>query len=145
MTTSRIDVIAAALRKPDLQRAFLGHELRGALVQGLGPGSTVPEWTATVPMLAEAVDTALTGAEEKDITAAAGTPSTPHALAIKFDGVDLVGVCCGRVIGRTPPDRPLAPGLIGLWQRHTGEPDRDKAWADALASLQTPPSEIGAS
>ncbi|MDX5569361.1 hypothetical protein PYK79_47300 [Streptomyces sp. ID05-04B] len=147
--TERIDTIAAALRNPVLRRAFVGHELRGSVVQGLGPGSTVPEWTATVPMLAEAIDTALTRAEEKDIpaasTPAAGTPSTPHALAVTYDGVDLIGTCCGRVIGRTPPTAPLAPGLVGLWQRHTGEPDPDQAWAAALTALTPAATPNGAS
>ncbi|MGW5509935.1 hypothetical protein ACWEV9_19490 [Streptomyces albogriseolus] len=65
--TSRTDVIAGVLRRPRLKRPVLAHELRQALVQGLGSGTEV-RWTATVPQLAEAIDTALTaaGREEKD-------------------------------------------------------------------------------
>ncbi|MFF8485215.1 hypothetical protein [Streptomyces antibioticus] len=140
--TDRIDIISSVLKSPVMGRVFLGHELRGPLVQGINSRSTEPAWTATVPMLAEAIDTALTRAQEKDTpttsSTVAGAPSTPHALAITYNGVDLIGTCCGRVIGRTPPTAPLAPGLVGLWQRHTGEPDHNQAWADALASLTTP-------
>ncbi|WP_073946485.1 hypothetical protein [Streptomyces kebangsaanensis] len=56
---SRTDTIAAVLRRPVLRRPLLAHELRGHVVQGLGPGSTETAWTATVPQLAEAIDTAL--------------------------------------------------------------------------------------
>jgi len=139
--TPRAETVAAVLRGRPPVREPLAYELRGSVVQLLGPSTTDPTWTATPEVLAEAIDTALTRAEQKDIPA--GTPSTAHALAVTFDGVDLVGTCCGRVIGRTPPDRPLGPGLVGLWQRHTDQADPDEAWADALASLSTTP--IGAS
>lgn len=138
--SARIDTIAAALRGPELQRQFLGHELRGALVQGVGAGSTEVVWTATVPMLAEAIDTALTKAEEaeeKDIPT--GTPSTPHALVLEADDIDLIGSCrCGRRIGRTPQRRSV-DGLVGLWERHVSE---DEAWTDALAALPTGGAEV---
>ncbi|MFB7597213.1 hypothetical protein [Streptomyces sp. NPDC056160] len=64
--TSRTDTIAAVLRRPVLKRPVLGHELRERLVQGLGPGTTVAAWTATVPQLAEAIETALVRQEQKD-------------------------------------------------------------------------------
>lgn len=64
--TSRTDLIAAVLRRPRLKRPVLAHELRGRLVQGLGAGSTDVEWTATIPQLAEAIDTALQKAQERE-------------------------------------------------------------------------------
>lgn len=139
--TGRLNTIATALRAPNLERRFLGHELRGALVQGVYANSTEVSWSATVPMLAEAIDTALTRAEEKDTPADAGAPSTPHALVLEAHGVDLVGTCrCGRSIGRTPLGRHI-DGLIGLWEQHCTQ--ADAAWADALTAL--PATSNGAS
>ncbi|WP_217545609.1 hypothetical protein [Streptomyces sp. GbtcB6] len=143
-----MDTIAAVLRSPRFRRPVLGQELRGAVVQGLGPGSSETRWTATVPQLAEAIDTALTRAEEKDTpvgstTAGTGTADTPHALVISRTEHDFVGACqCGRAIGRTPRARPL-DALVGLWEQHAAQADPDTAWADALQSLHTTP--IGAS
>lgn len=65
MNASRIDVIAAALRRPLLRRPVVGRELRGSIVQSLGRNSDVT-WSATVPQIAEAIDTALEKHEEKD-------------------------------------------------------------------------------
>lgn len=62
---SRTDIIAAVLRRPTFRRPVVGHELRGAQVQLLGRNSDLT-WTATVPQLAEAIDTALLKNEEKD-------------------------------------------------------------------------------
>ncbi|MEU9424291.1 hypothetical protein AB0D87_15905 [Streptomyces sp. NPDC048342] len=145
-----MDAIAAVLRNPTFRRPVLGQELRGAMVQGLGSGSgsSEPRWIATVPQLAEAIDTALTRAEEKDTpaggtTAGTGTADTPHALVISRTEHDFVGVCeCGRAIGRTPRTRHL-DGLVGLWEQHAAQADPDTTWADALNSLHTTP--IGAS
>ncbi|MYS44073.1 hypothetical protein GTY23_23140 [Streptomyces sp. SID5998] len=64
--TSRTETIAAVLRRPKLARPILAHELRQHVVQGLGPGTTAADWTATVPQLAEAIDTALLRQEQKD-------------------------------------------------------------------------------
>lgn len=101
---NRADTIAAVLRRPVLQRPVLAHELRGRLVQGLAPGSTMAEWTATVPQLAEAIDTAL----------AAG-----HALVIENRGPDLIGTCqCGRPLGRIRPGTRL-DALAVPWITHT--------------------------
>ncbi|MFZ4206813.1 hypothetical protein ACOZE4_18445 [Streptomyces griseoincarnatus] len=63
--TSRTDVIAAVLRRPRLKRPVLAHELRQSLVQGLRIGTTV-EWTATVPQLAEAIDSELAKQEQRE-------------------------------------------------------------------------------
>jgi hypothetical protein len=84
--TSRIDTIAGVLRQPKLWRPVLGHELREHVVECLGPGSTEPRWTATVPQLAEAIDTALQKSEEKDTPVATrptGTASTARAEIIR--------------------------------------------------------------
>ncbi|MDT6983701.1 hypothetical protein ACFSUJ_12005 [Streptomyces lusitanus] len=62
--TSRTDVIARVLRRPRLKRPVLAHELR-QMVQGLGTGTDV-EWTATVPQLAEAIDSELTKQEQRE-------------------------------------------------------------------------------
>ena len=64
--TSRTDLIAAVLRRPRLKRPLVAHELRGCLVQGIGPGSTDVDWQTTVPQLAEAIDTALQAAQERE-------------------------------------------------------------------------------
>jgi hypothetical protein len=56
---SRIDTIAAALRHPQPVREPLAIELRGSVVQLLGPGTTDPTWTATPEVMAEAIDSAL--------------------------------------------------------------------------------------
>lgn len=123
--SSRADMIAAVLRRPVLRRPFLAHELRGAMVQGLAPGSSESRWTATVQQLADAIDTALAASEEKDIPAGSatagsqGTAFTPHALVLELDGLDFRASCrCGRAIGRTPQGRPVE-GLVGLWEQHT--------------------------
>jgi hypothetical protein len=105
VTRTRTDVIADVLRRPVLLRPVLGHELRERLVQGIGPASTAAEWTATVPQLAEAIDTALTAADG-------------HALVIAHDGFDLIGTCCGRVLGRIRPGTHL-DALAAPWIRHT--------------------------
>ncbi|EYT83975.1 hypothetical protein CF54_04170 [Streptomyces sp. Tu 6176] len=76
--TRRTDTIAAVLRRPVLKRPVVGHELRERLVQGLGPGSTDAAWTATVPQLAEAIDTALTTQERREQK---GTRSRGRRLA----------------------------------------------------------------
>lgn len=134
---SRVDLIAAVLRRPRLLRPVVAHELRERLVQGVGAGSTVVDWVATVPQLAEAIDTALT-AEEKD-TPVQGAPSTPlpsdgHALIVRTVGVDLLGSCqCGRPIGRTPRARSM-DGMTGLWESHV-DAVSGQAWAEALTVL----------
>jgi len=135
---SRTDTIAAVLRRPTLLRPIVAHELRGPLVQGLDRGTTVA-WQATVPQLAEAIDTALQE-EEKDIpargTAFTALPSDGHALIVRPVGGDFLGSCqCGQAIGRTPRTKPV-DHLVGLWERHTA-PLADQAWADAIASLPT--------
>lgn len=105
MTRTRTDVIADVLRRPVLRRPVLGHELRERLVQGLGPASTEAEWTATVPQLAEAIDTAL-GAD------------VIHGLVVQYDGIDMVGTCqCGQRLGRIRPGTRL-DALTVPWERH---------------------------
>ncbi|MFE6282463.1 hypothetical protein [Streptomyces sp. NPDC057877] len=116
----RTDVIAAALRHPRLLRPLLAHELGERLVQGLAPRSTVAEWTATVPQLAEAIDTALDADAAAAAARAAGSGPAGHPLVILTRGCDLVGVCgCGRPLGRIVPGRPL-DALAVPWERHTG-------------------------
>ncbi|MFC8361092.1 hypothetical protein ACFUIY_14615 [Streptomyces griseorubiginosus] len=138
--TPRATRIAVVLRNLAV-RPLLAYELRGSVVQLLGPGTTDPTWTATPELLAEAIDTDLTRAEEKDIPH--GTPSTAHALVIDRNEHDFVGACqCGQPIGRTPQGRPL-DGLVGLWEQHAAQADPDAAWANALTSLH--PTSIGAS
>ncbi|MFF9123210.1 hypothetical protein ACF09J_07910 [Streptomyces sp. NPDC014889] len=151
---SRTDIVAGVLRSPVLQRPVLAHEMREHLVQGIDPRSTLTRWTATVPQLAEAIDTALREAdrEEKDIPADSttarhqGTTSTAradattgHALILQAAGPDFIGTCqCGRPIGRTPQNKPV-DALVGLWERHTTSTSSDnEAWAGAVASLPHP-------
>lgn len=82
---SRTDIIAAVLRRPVFRRPIVGHELRGSQVQLLGRNSDVT-WSATVPQLAEALDTALLKSEEKDTpadTQPAGAASTARAEILR--------------------------------------------------------------
>jgi hypothetical protein len=79
--TTRVDVIAAALHKPSLRRPYVGRELRSGVLQ-LHGRSTDPDWTATIPQIAEAIDSALRKHEEKDIPGGgqpSGTASTARA------------------------------------------------------------------
>ncbi|WP_171111276.1 MULTISPECIES: hypothetical protein [unclassified Streptomyces] len=117
--TTRADTIATVLRRPVLHRRLLAHELRERLVQGLGPGSTDAEWTATVPQLAEALDTALTKWDAATAGALAGSEAAGHALVVSYEGSDLVGRCqCGPVLGRVRPGTAL-DSLAVPWVRHT--------------------------
>lgn len=116
---NRADTIAGVLRRPVLQRPLLAHELRGRLVQGLVPGSTVAEWTATVPQLAEDIDTALAAADAATAVGMVGGLAAGHALVVQYDGLDLVGTCqCGRRLGRIRPGTQL-DALAVPWVRHT--------------------------
>lgn len=56
---SRAETIAAVLRHSQPVREPLAYELRGSVVQLLGPGTTDPTWTATPELLAAAIDSAL--------------------------------------------------------------------------------------
>lgn len=116
---NRADAIAAALRRPVLERPLLAHELRGPLVQGLGSGSTVAEWTASVPQLTEAIDTALTKLDAATAGAMAGSAAAGHALVVSYRGRDLVGTCqCGRRLGYINPGTRL-DALAVPWIQHT--------------------------
>lgn len=116
---NRAETIAGVLRRPVLTRPVLAHELRGRLVQGLGAGSTVAEWTATVPQMAGAIDTALAKVDAATAGAMAGSLAAGHALVISYRGRDLVGTCqCGRTLGRIDPATPL-DALAVPWIRHT--------------------------
>jgi len=135
------------LRTEQPVRPLAAHELRGSLVQLVGPGTSSPTWQAPPGLLATAIDRALSGAEEKDIpvdtSVGSGTAFTPHALVLEADGPDFRATCrCGRPIGRTPQGRAL-DGLVGLWEQHLAHADPDGAWARAVASLPAHP--IGAS
>ncbi|NEB00596.1 hypothetical protein [Streptomyces sp. SID13726] len=124
---TRADVIAAVLRRSVLERPLLGSELGERLVQGLGPRSTVVEWTATVPQLAEAVDRALVKAD----AAMPGSVAVGHALVVEYQGRDLVGTCqCGRRLGRIDA-RTRLDALTVPWIQHT---TRDLAAAAAAHS-----------
>jgi hypothetical protein len=68
--TSRIELIAAVLRRPGPVREPLAVELRGTVVQMVGPSTSHATWTATPEVLAAAIDSALqkdtpTGASAK--------------------------------------------------------------------------------
>ncbi|MGW4300379.1 hypothetical protein ACWEHT_11440 [Streptomyces sp. NPDC004646] len=58
-TPARAEVIAQFLRRPHPVREPLARELGGIVVQLLGPGTTVPTWTASPEVLADAIDGAL--------------------------------------------------------------------------------------
>ncbi|MFF9279566.1 hypothetical protein [Streptomyces griseosporeus] len=57
--TSRTSLIAQLLRSEQPTRQPLAYELRGSVVQLLGPGTTVPTWQAPPGLIAAAIDEAL--------------------------------------------------------------------------------------
>lgn len=149
---SRIDVITGVLRHPAPVRDLMAYELRGSVVQLLGPGTTDPTWTATPELLAAAVDAGLARVERKEKDIPVGTAdiqgttftAAAHALVLESDGLDLVGICrCGRPVGRAPLSRSI-DGLVGVWEQHCTQASQDIAWADALTALPTT-TAIGAS
>ncbi|MFF9043291.1 hypothetical protein [Streptomyces parvulus] len=133
---SRTDTIAAVLRRPRLTRPVVAHELRERLVQGLVPGGTTTDWTATVPQLAEAIATALEQAEQKDTRRRTQRPageSTARAeiLAV-LESAGYNAAASAELLGRahreprtTPPDskslRTLAGGHALVVEHGTGE------------------------
>lgn len=118
--TARAALIAAALHKPGLRRPFVGHEVRSGVVQLLGRG-TDPDWTATIPQLAEAIDEALT-AEEKDIpggTQPSGTASTARAQILT----------ALQSAGHTPEQ---AAALLDRADREPRDPDPNPDFRETL-------------
>lgn len=116
---NRADVIGGVLRRPALTRPPLAHELGERLVQGLGVRSSLVDWTATVPQLADAIDTALTAFDAATVGAIAGSAAAGHALVIEHRGRDLVSTCqCGRRLGLIRPDTRL-DALAVPWIQHT--------------------------
>lgn len=116
---NRAETIAGVLRRPVLTRPNVGREMGERLVQGLGARSTLVEWTATVPQLADAIDTALAKVDAATAGALAGSVAAGHALVISYRGRDLVGTCqCGRRLGVIRPDTRL-DALAVPWIRHT--------------------------
>ncbi|MCH5677858.1 hypothetical protein [Streptomyces gilvus] len=116
---TRSDVIAQTLNHPVLTRPTVGHELLERVVQGLGPRSTLADWTATVPQLADAIDTALARVDAATLGALAGSAAAGHALIVEYSGCDLVGACqCGRRLGRIRPGTAL-DALAVPWTTHT--------------------------
>jgi hypothetical protein len=79
--TTRTDLIAAALRSPEIRRPYVGHEMRGPMLMLTGVNSDLI-WSATIAQIADVIDEALKEQElkEKDIPAA-GTTSTPMVLS----------------------------------------------------------------
>ena len=116
---NRADTIAAVLRRPILERPPLAYELAERQVQGVGARSTVVEWTATVPQLADAIDLALGKVDAATVAAMAGSAAAGHALVVEYQGCDLVGTCqCGRRLGLIRPGTRL-DALAVPWIRHT--------------------------
>ena len=118
--TSRTDTIAAVLRHPQPVRQLLGHEMRGSVVQLLGPGTTDPTWQATPQLLAEEIDAALTRAvrEEKDIPQ--GTASTARAEIL-------------AVLQAAGYNQPAAAELLARAYREPQADQPSEASAEALA------------
>ncbi|MET8826557.1 hypothetical protein ABZX40_36495 [Streptomyces sp. NPDC004610] len=73
----RLKIITDALTRPRLTRPVVGHELRQAVLTYTGAQT---EWTATLPQIAEVLDTALfPGAETPPPPAAAAGPGVLRA------------------------------------------------------------------
>ncbi|MGW2170364.1 hypothetical protein ACWC1C_07510 [Streptomyces sp. NPDC001705] len=122
--TSRTDTIAAVLRHPRLTRPVVAHELRERLVQGLVPGGTATDWTATVPQLAEAIHVGLEQAEQKDTRRRAQRPageSTARAEILEvLESAGYNAAAAAELLGRAhreprtnPPARKLPRTLAG--------------------------------
>ncbi|MEI5522489.1 hypothetical protein WB388_17960 [Streptomyces brasiliscabiei] len=119
--TARAAVIAAALRQPDLRRPYVGHEVRAGVVQLLGR-STDPDWTATIPQLAEAIDSALTISEKKDTpadTQPVGAASTARAQILT----------ALQAAGHTPT---AAAELLAQADREPHDPDPNPDFRETL-------------
>lgn len=119
--TTRAALIAAALHKPNLTRPYVGHEVRSGVVQLLGR-STAPDWSATIPQLAEAIDTALRSSEEKDIPNGgqpSGTASTARAQILT----------ALQVAGHTPEQ---AAALLDQADHEPHLPDPDPDFRETL-------------
>ncbi|MGI5408677.1 hypothetical protein ACQEV9_18020 [Streptomyces chartreusis] len=66
MNEARVAVIQRVLRAEQPVREPLAYELRGSIVQLLGPGTTAPTWQAPPALLAVAIDAALAAAEREE-------------------------------------------------------------------------------
>ncbi|MET9140517.1 DUF6895 family protein [Streptomyces parvulus] len=122
--TSRTDTIAAVLRHPRVKRVTLAHELGGRMVQSTAPGGTTVDWSATVPQLAEALNTALEQAEQKDTLRRAqrlAGASTARAEILEvLESAGYNAAAAAELLGRAhreprsnPPARKLPRTLAG--------------------------------
>lgn len=124
---SRTDTIASVLRRPHLTRPVVAHELRERLVQGLEPGGTATDWTATVPQLAEAINTQLEereAREQKDTRGrvqrlAGGATARVEILAV-LESAGYTAAAAAELLARAyrepradPPDAEFRETLAG--------------------------------
>ncbi|MBE4790971.1 hypothetical protein [Streptomyces caniscabiei] len=121
--TGRVDVIAAALHRPPLRRPFVGHEVRSGVVQLLGRG-TDPDWTATIPQLAEAIESALRTSEEKDTPVGGTQPPTGAEFTARAQILNAL-----QAAGRTPGQ---AATLLAQADREPRHPDPDPDFRETL-------------
>lgn len=122
--TTRVDVIAAALHRPPLRRPFVGHEVRSGVVQ-LHGRSTNPDWTATIPQLAEAIDSALTISEQKDTPAGGTQPPTGTEFTARAQILTAL-----QAAGHTPK---AAAELLAQADREPRDPDPNPDHPETLA------------
>lgn len=121
--TNRVDVIAAALHRPPLRRPFVGHEVRSGVVQ-LHGRSTDPDWTATIPRLAEAIDSALTISEEKDTLADGTQPQAGAEFTARAQILTAL-----QAAGHTPK---AAAELLAQADREPRDPDPNPDFRESL-------------
>lgn len=121
--TTRVDVIAAALHRPPLRRPFVGHEVRSGVVQ-LHGRSTDPDWTATIPQLAEAIDSALTISEEKDTPADGNQPPAGAEFTARAQILTAL-----QAAGHTPK---AAAELLAQADREPRDPDPNPDFRETL-------------
>lgn len=121
--TNRCDIIAAALRQPNLRRPYVGHELRGSFLQ-LHTDRSGVAWTATVPQLAEAIDSALTISEEKDTPADGTQPQAGAEFTARAQILTAL-----QAAGHTPK---AAAELLAQADREPRDPDPNPDFRETL-------------
>jgi len=119
VTASRTDVILGVLRAEEPVRQLMAHELRGSLVQLLGPSTTNITWQAPPGLLAEAIDKALRKQERERKDTLGGTQPSGTADTARTEILAVL-----EVAGYNPL---AAAGLLARAYRepHDSPPDEE--------------------
>ncbi|WP_328439321.1 hypothetical protein OHA71_23575 [Streptomyces sp. NBC_00444] len=117
---TRVETIAVLLRQPQPVRQPLAYELRGSVVQLLGPGTTAPTWQATPEVLAEAIDTALQKDTRRSSQLWAGDATARAEILAVLEDAGYNTAAAADLLGRAfrephtdPPDTEFPESLAG--------------------------------